>query len=653
MSKLHKDLSNAIRFLSIDAVEKANSGHPGMPMGMADVATVLFKNFLNFNPKNPNWMNRDRFVLSAGHGSMLLYSLLYLTGYSSVNLKDIKNFRQLNSICAGHPEFHPGTGIETTTGPLGQGIANGVGFAIGEEILRERFGRKIFDHKTYVLAGDGCLMEGISHEALSLAGHLCLKNLVMLFDNNSISIDGPTNLTVSDNYKKRFNSYGWDYIEIDGHNEKKIFNALKKVQKAKKPTVISCKTKIGFGSPNKSGSEKAHGSPLGESEVKLVRKKLKWTHEPFVIPKNIIEEWRKIGKSGQVKEEKWKKIYNKKKTQIDKIFSRNFSDIFKMEKQNAIKNLETLATRKSSEKILTALNEKKNMIIGGSADLAGSNNTKTKNHKPISKNNFKGNYIHYGVREHAMCGIMNGLSLHSKFIPYGGTFLIFSDYCKPAIRLSALMKLNVVYVMTHDSIGLGEDGPTHQPIEQLSGLRSIPNLNVFRPADTTETIECWELALKSLDAPSILALSRQNLAPIRKSYENENKCSLGGYEVYRSKDEVDLTIFASGSEVNLALEVSHKLATQNTYSKVISVPCQEIFFKQKESYKNKILNETKYKISIEAGRSDTWSKFIGENGMSFGIEEFGKSAPYKDIFKDFKLTASEISNKTKNIINRN
>ena len=653
MSKLHKDLSNAIRFLSIDAVEKANSGHPGMPMGMADVATVLFKNFLNFNPKNPNWMNRDRFVLSAGHGSMLLYSLLYLTGYSSVNLKDIKNFRQLNSICAGHPEFHPGTGIETTTGPLGQGIANGVGFAIGEEILRERFGRKIFDHKTYVLAGDGCLMEGISHEALSLAGHLCLKNLVMLFDNNSISIDGPTNLTVSDNYKKRFNSYGWDYIEIDGHNEKKIFNALKKVQKAKKPTVISCKTKIGFGSPNKSGSEKAHGSPLGESEVQLVRKKLKWTHEPFVIPKNIIEEWRKIGKSGQVKEEKWKKIYNKKKSQIDKIFSRNFSDIFKMEKQNAIKNLETLATRKSSEKILTALNEKKNMIIGGSADLAGSNNTKTKNHKPISKNNFKGNYIHYGVREHAMCGIMNGLSLHSKFIPYGGTFLIFSDYCKPAIRLSALMKLNVVYVMTHDSIGLGEDGPTHQPIEQLSGLRSIPNLNVFRPADTTETIECWELALKSLDAPSILALSRQNLAPIRKSYENENKCSLGGYEVYRSKDEVDLTIFASGSEVNLALEVSHKLATQNTYSKVISVPCQEIFFKQKGSYKNKILNETKYKISIEAGRSDTWSKFIGENRMSFGIEEFGKSAPYKDIFKDFKLTASEISNKTKNIINRN
>ena len=653
MSKLHKDLSNAIRFLSIDAVEKANSGHPGMPMGMADVATVLFKNFLNFNPNNPNWLNRDRFVLSAGHGSMLLYSLLYLTGYRSISLKDIKNFRQLNSICAGHPEFHPGSGIETTTGPLGQGVANAVGFAVAEEVLRERFGPKIFNHKTYVLAGDGCLMEGISHEALSLAGHLGLKNLVMLFDNNSISIDGPTSLAVSDNYKKRFNSYGWDYIEIDGHNEKKIFNALKKVQRAKKPTVISCITKIGFGSPNKSGSEKAHGSPLGENEVKLVRKKLNWLHEPFIIPKKIMEEWRRIGSAGKIKEDKWRKIYNKKKKQIDKIFSSNFSGIFKKEKQNAIKSSETLATRKSSEKILTALNEKKNMIIGGSADLAGSNNTKTKNHKPISKNNFKGNYIHYGVREHAMCGIMNGLSLHSKLIPYGGTFLIFSDYCKPAIRLSALMKLNVVYVMTHDSIGLGEDGPTHQPIEQLTGLRSIPNLNVFRPADTTETIECWELALKNLDTPSVLALSRQNLSPIRKVYESQNKCSLGAYEIYRSKDKVDLTIFASGSEVNLALDVSHKLATENTYSKVISVPCQEIFFKQSKDYKNNILNETNYKISIEAGRSDTWSKFVGEKGLSFGVEDFGKSAPYKEIFKDFKLTANEISNKTKDIIYKN
>ena len=653
MSAKHKDLSNAIRFLSIDAVEKANSGHPGMPMGMADVATVLFKNFLNFNPKNPNWLNRDRFVLSAGHGSMLLYSLLYLTGYSSVSLKDIKNFRQLNSICAGHPEFHPGTGIETTTGPLGQGIANAVGFALAEEILKERFGAQVFNHKTYVLAGDGCLMEGISHEALSLAGHLGLKNLVMLFDNNSISIDGPTSLAVSDNYKKRFNSYGWDFVEVDGHNEKKIFNALKKVQKAKKPTVISCITKIGFGSPNKSGSEKAHGSPLGINEVKLVRKKLNWKHKPFIIPKNIIESWRKIGKTGQIKEDKWKKFYVKKRKEIDKIFSSKFSDIFKKEKKQALKDLGALATRKSSEKILTALNVKKNMIIGGSADLAGSNNTKTKNHKPIKKNDFKGNYIHYGVREHAMCGVMNGLSLHSKIIPYGGTFLIFSDYCKPAIRLSALMKLNVIYVMTHDSIGLGEDGPTHQPVEQLAGLRSIPNLNVFRPADTTETIECWELAFKNYNTPSVLALSRQNLSPVRKFYENKNKCSLGAYEIYRSNKKVDLTIFASGSEVNLALEVSHKLATENTYSKVISVPCQELFFKQTSNYKNTILKETNYKISIEAGRSDAWEKFIGQNGMSFGVNDFGKSAPYKEIFKDFKLTVKDISNKTKKMIKKN
>ena len=653
MSTLHKDLSNAIRFLSIDAVERANSGHPGMPMGMADVATVLFKNFLKFNPKNPNWLNRDRFVLSAGHGSMLLYSLLYLTGYKSISLDDIKNFRQLNSICAGHPEYHSGTGIETTTGPLGQGIANAVGFALAEEILKEKFGKKIFDHKTYVLAGDGCLMEGISHEALSIAGHLNLKNLIMLFDNNSISIDGPTNLAVSDNYKKRLNSYGWDYIKIDGHNERQIYKALKKVQKAKRPTVISCVTKIGYGSPNKSGSESAHGSPLGKDEIKLVRKKLKWNYEPFEIPKKILNIWRETGTKGEKIEEKWKKIYNKKKQEIDKVFSVNFSNTFKNEKEKAIKNLEALATRKSSEKILTALYEKKNVLIGGSADLAGSNNTKTKYHRAVKKNNFKGNYIHYGVREHAMCGIMNGLALHSKIIPYGGTFLIFSDYCKPSIRLSALMKLKVIYVMTHDSIGLGEDGPTHQPIEQLSGLRSIPNLNVFRPADTIETIECWEIALKNLNTPSVLALTRQKLNPVRKKIDKENKCSLGAYEILRTNENVELTIFASGSEVNLAIEVSHKLATENTYSKVISVPCQEIFDKQKENYKSKILDESEHKISIEAGTTDIWKKYVGKKGISFGLNDFGKSAPYKDIFKNFKLTTDDIVKLTREMITNN
>ena len=650
MNKLHKDLSNAIRFLSIDAVQKANSGHPGMPMGMADVATVLFRSFLRFNPNNPNWLNRDRFVLSAGHGSMLLYSLLYLTGYKSVSIKDIKNFRQLNSICAGHPEYHPGTGIETTTGPLGQGIANSVGFAVAEEILKKKLGKEIINHKTYVLAGDGCLMEGISHEAMSLAGHLKLKNLIMLFDNNSISIDGPTSLAVSDNYKKRFESYGWDYILINGHNEKEIFNALKKVQNAKRPTVISCKTKIGYGSPNKSGKSSSHGSPIGIDEIKLVRKTLNWQYKPFEIPKNILNEWKKTGDKGIKLEKNWNKFYKRKKFIIDKILNNNFSKSLKIEKQISLKENKSLATRKSSELVLNALTKENNTLIGGSADLAGSNNTKTKYQKIINSNNFNGDYIHYGVREHAMCGIMNGIALHSKFIPYGGTFLIFSDYCKPSIRLSALMGQRVIYVMTHDSIGLGEDGPTHQPIEQLSGLRSIPNLNVFRPADRMETIECWELSLKNSNTPSVLSLTRQNLDPIRKKYSNLNKCSFGAYEVFRTNKKINLTILASGSEVNLAIETSHKLAKDKIYSKVISVPCHDIFDKQSSSYKQKILGETKLKISIEAASTDCWKKYIGTNGLTFGIETFGKSAPYKEIYKYFGLTVENISKKTKNLI---
>ena len=645
-----KDLSNAIRFLSIDAVQKANSGHPGMPMGMADVVSVLFKHYLRFNPKNPNWSNRDRFVLSAGHGSMLLYSLLYLTGYKSISLNDIKNFRQLNSICAGHPEYHPGTGIETTTGPLGQGIANSVGFAIAEEILKKKFGKEIFNHKTYVLAGDGCLMEGISHESMSLAGHLKLKNLVMLFDNNSISIDGPTNLTVSDNFKKRFESYGWDYILINGHNEKEIFNALKKVQNAKKPTVISCKTKIGYGSPNKSGKASSHGSPLGIDEIKLVRKILDWKHKPFEIPKNILNEWKKIGNKGVKLEANWNRFYKRKKKNIDKLLKNKFSKTLKSEKQNSVKEIKSLATRKSSELTLNALTKENNTLIGGSADLAGSNNTKTKHHNIIKPGDFNGDYIHYGVREHAMCGIMNGLALHSKFIPYGGTFLIFTDYCKPSIRLSALMEQRVIYVMTHDSIGLGEDGPTHQPIEQLSGLRSIPNLNVFRPADRMETIECWELALKNSKTPSVLSLTRQNLAPVRKKYSNTNKCSFGAYEVLRTNKKVNLAILASGSEVNLAIETSHKLAKDKIYSKVISVPCQDLFDLQSESYKRKILGETKFKISIEAASTDCWKKYVGTEGLAFGIDTFGKSAPYKEIYEYFGLTTENISKKTKNLI---
>ncbi len=652
MSKLHNDLANCIRFLSIDAVQKANSGHPGMPMGMADVVTVLFKNFLKFNPKNPDWLNRDRFVLSAGHGSMLLYSLLYLTGYKSVTINKIKRFRQLNSICAGHPEYHPKTGIETTTGPLGQGISNAVGFAIAEEILKNKLGKDLINHKTYVLAGDGCLMEGISHEAMSLAGHLKLKNLVMLFDNNSISIDGPTNLAVSDNFKKRFEGYGWDYISINGHNEKEIFNALKKVQKAKKPTVISCKTKIGYGSPNKSGKASSHGSPLGTDEIKLVRKALNWKHKPFDIPNNFLKDWRKIGQKGKILEKKWNKLLKRKKIKFNQILKDNFTKTLKKEKQNAIKEPKSLATRKCSEMTLSALTKQKNNLIGGSADLAGSNNTKTKNHKIIKPGDFTGDYIHYGVREHAMSGVMNGIALHSNLIPYGGTFLIFSDYCKPSIRLSALMKKRVIYVMTHDSIGLGEDGPTHQPIEQLSGLRAIPNLNVFRPSDRIETIECWEHALKSSKTPSVLSLTRQNLNPVRKTYTNKNLCSLGAYEVLRTNKKINLTILASGSEVNLAIEVSHKLAKDKIYSKVISMPCMELFELQSKSYKNKILKETKFKISIEAGSSDCWKKYVGDNGITFGINEFGKSAPYKDIYKYFGLESTNIKNITKKLVKK-
>ena len=650
MNTKFNHLANAIRFLSIDAVQKANSGHPGMPMGMADVATVLFKYHLRFNPENPNWINRDRFILSAGHGSMLLYSLLFLTGYKSISIEDIKNFRQLNSICAGHPEYKKGTGIETTTGPLGQGLANSVGMAIAEEIYRKKFSANLINNKTYVIASDGDLMEGISHEAMSLAGHLKLKNLIVFFDNNKISIDGSTSLSVSDNYKKRFESYGWSFIEVNGHNEKQISKAITKASKSNKPTLISCKTVIGYGSPNKSGKASSHGSPLGNEEISLVRKKLKWNNEPFSIPSDILNSWREIGKKGIELEKKWNETLNKKSEKIKlelKNFIQNLSlneleNLIIKEKEKYFESKPSMATRNCSQGVIECVTKLSSNIIGGSADLSGSNNTKTENSKIISSKNFNGNYIHYGVREHCMAATMNGLALYGGLIPYGGTFLIFSDYCKPSIRLSALMGLQVIYIFSHDSIGLGEDGPTHQPIEQLSGLRAIPNLNVFRPADVNETLECWEIALKNKNKPSVIALSRQKLPYINPNYIKENKCALGAYEVKITSHENKVTLVASGSEVELALATQKQLKENNIDSKVVSMPCQELFDAQPDEYKEKILEKSSIIITIEAGSTISWNKYLGNKGIALGLDVFGESAPYKQIFNHFDLTTDKI-----------
>ena len=653
----HHEMANAIRFLSIDAVQKANSGHPGLPMGMADVSTVLFCKYLKFNPKDPDWDDRDRFVLSAGHGSMLLYSLLYLTGYKGSSLKDIINFRQLNSRCAGHPEYGHLKGIETTTGPLGQGFANAVGMAIAERKLSKDFGSKICDHFTYVIASDGDLMEGISHEAASLAGHLKLKKLIVFFDDNGISIDGPVSLSNSENTVNRFKAYQWNTISINGHDQNQISKAISKAQKSNKPTLIACKTKIGFGSPNKQGKSSAHGAPLGLDEIELTKAKLNWKYKPFEIPDDIKSEWLIAGTRSIVKYKKWKSNANKMKSNSKKEYARringklpsNINKILNDFKKDCSNKKIAKATRQSSEMVINQISSHMPELVGGSADLTGSNNTKASDMKILDANNYSGNYIYYGIREHGMAAIMNGIALHKGVIPFSGTFLIFSDYCKPSIRLSALMKQRVIYVFTHDSIGLGEDGPTHQPIEQLAGLRSIPNLNVFRPADSVETAEAWQISLQSNNTPSAIALTRQSLPTIREKHVNKNLTAFGAYEIQKSLNKPRVSIFASGSEVEIALEVSNLLKKNKIKSRVISVPCLDMFEEQTSAYKKKIIGDSDLNVSIEAGSDLAWEKLCPKNRLSISMNTFGASAPYKKLYEYFGISPQKIYKK---IINK-
>ena len=645
-NKKTKDISklaNCIRFLSIDAVQQANSGHPGMPMGMADIATVLFKSYLKFDPLDPGWIDRDRLVISNGHGSMLLYSALFLTGYKDITLNDLKNFRQLGSPTAGHPEYGELAGIETTTGPLSQGLANGVGFALAEKILQSKFGESTFDHFTYVFAGDGCLMEGLSHEASSLAGHLRLSKLIVFFDDNSISIDGSTSLSVSEDTIARYKSYGWKTLTIDGHDHDSISKAIKIAKKNSLPTLIACKTKIGFGSPNKESKSSSHGSPLGADEINLTRKKLDWPHSSFEIPEDLLQMWRKFSERNDYAKKKWlsdnkdlsssenfKSYFSKKLSKNVHAKIKNFKEKHFIEKTNC-------ASRKASELSLEVLIEEIKNLIGGSADLTGSNNTKTKNMNPINKDNFDGSYIYYGVREHAMAAIMNGLALHGGIRPYGGTFLVFTDYCRPSIRLAALMNLPVVYVMTHDSIGLGEDGPTHQPVEHLASLRAIPNLTVIRPADIMETIEAWEYALES-KLPTVLVLTRQNLPILRKSSEI-NIVKQGAYPIIDS-DNYSATILATGSEVEIACETSDQLSKEHVNIRVVSLPSWEIFDKKTEKDKKKILGN-KPIFAIEAGVINGWEKYVPTENF-IGMNSFGASGPYKKLYSHFGITSKDL-----------
>jgi len=656
-SPLHQDMANALRFLAADAVQKAKSGHPGMPMGMADVATVLFTRFLNFSASDPSWADRDRFILSAGHGSMLLYALLHLTGYEDFSLEELKNFRQLGSRTAGHPEYGHGAGIETTTGPLGQGIANAVGMALAERMLADRFGSDLVDHNTYVIAGDGCLMEGISHEAASFAGRLGLGKLIVFFDDNGISIDGSTDLAVNDDQLMRFEACGWNVSFCDGHDPDAIAQAINGAHEAQdKPSLIACKTIIGFGSPNKAGTAATHGAPLGEDEIAATREALNWPHSSFEIPEAVSSAWGRVGAMKNAKKEAWRKRLDDsgRKAEFERLISgtlpKDWQASLQDFKRKHSADKTKMATRKASQETLDVLAEVIPELAGGSADLTGSNLTKAKSQKPVTPGDFSGSYIHYGVREHGMAGAMNGIALHGGFVPYGGTFLIFTDYCRPAIRLSALMQQRVIYVMTHDSIGLGEDGPTHQPVEHLSSLRAIPNLNVYRPCDVVETAECWAASLETSSTPSVLSLSRQGLPCLRTEHTEENLSSKGGYVLAEAEAKRDVTLIASGSEVEIAMEARDQLKAEGVSAAVVSMPCLDKFEEQSQDYRDQVTQPDTPVVVIEAAIEQSWGKYLGRNGKFIGMSTFGASAPANELYEHFGITTQNVVNAAKNIV---
>jgi transketolase len=647
----HTRMANAIRGLAMDAVEKAKSGHPGLPMGAADIATVLFTQFLKFDAADPNWPDRDRFILSAGHGSMLLYALLYLTGNADMTLDQIKHFRQLGSLTPGHPENFHTKGIETTTGPLGQGIATSVGFAVAEKMLAAEFGKKVVDHHTYVLCSDGDLMEGVSQEAIALAGHWKLNKLIVLYDDNGISIDGPTSLADSVDQVKRFKSAGWQAEHVDGQDQNAIAAAITRAQKSSKPSMIACKTTIGFGAPTKAGTNKAHGEALGPDELKAAKEKLGISLEPFSVPDDVLKSWREAGARGAAARQEWEArlatLSNRKRAEFDRrlkhVRPAALAKAFKAHKKALLETPQNIATRKSSESVIDAIVTAMPMeFLAGSADLTGSNNNKAKSAVNFAAKTPKGRFVHYGIREHGMAAAMNGIFLHGGFAPNGATFLVFTDYARPAMRLAALMGTGVVYVMTHDSIGLGEDGPTHQPVEQLAALRAMPNMRVFRPCDAVEVAECWELALDRTDGPTVLALTRQNLPQLRTTAPADNPCSHGAYELVAAIGEAKVALFASGSEVEIAVAAQKQLDVRGIATRVVSVPSLELLLAQPAEKQKAIIGNAPVKIAIEAAVRWGWDAVIGQDGGFVGMHGFGASAPAKDLYKHFGITAEAV-----------